>query len=70
VLTTKRAVKRCAACLRSVATVKSFGERVLDFTSASRWLRDEFGVKHLLLEGMVQAREEQRHQNDIVSLGF
>lgn len=51
VLTTERAVKRGVARLRGVATVKPFGERVVDFARAFRWLRDEFGVKRLLCEG-------------------
>ena len=51
VLTTKGGLKRCAARLRDVATVKHFGNKTVDFVRAFRWLRDEYRVKRLLCEG-------------------
>ncbi len=51
VLTTDRAFKRCAAHLRGVATVKSFGKSTVSFAPAFRWLRQENGIKRLLCEG-------------------
>ena len=31
--------------------MKSFGERLVNFSRAFRWLREEYGVKRLLCEG-------------------
>jgi riboflavin biosynthesis pyrimidine reductase len=51
VLTTNRGAKRCAASLCGVATVKPFGERVVNCARAFRWLHEKYGVKRLLCEG-------------------
>src|SRR2546423_26798 len=51
VLTTRRALEQCANQLRGLATVNGFGKSKLNFPSALRWLRDEFGVKSVLCEG-------------------
>ena len=52
VLTTKRVSAKKLKLLRSLADeVKVFGETVINFRSALRWLRAKWGVKRLLCEG-------------------
>jgi len=52
ILTTKRASKARLRQLRAQADqVKIFGNRVINFRSAFKWLRVKWGVKRLLCEG-------------------
>ena len=52
ILTTKRAPAKKLAQLRKLADeVKIFGETEINFRTALRWLRKNYGVKRLLCEG-------------------
>ena len=58
VLTTRRAGKARLERLRAVAdTVKVCGKQTLNFRSAFRWLRREWGVRRLLCEGGGEVNE-------------
>ena len=52
ILTTERASTKKLAQLRQLADeVKNCGEAEINFTTALRWLQNQFGVKRLLCEG-------------------
>lgn len=51
ILTTQQAPRKRVERLRSLADIRVFGTKEIDFAAAFRWLRAEHGVQRLLCEG-------------------